>query len=276
MKYSILIPCSNIDESLFHRCIQRIINFKAELQLVIVFDETSEHLLSKLIVPDYIKLTTAVIKKTTLSYARNICMNLAEGDWSIWCDIDDLLMPTTLLTLSKYLSDYQNLDDLDAICYPAIFGKKRLVRFKTGLFDIRQNPLLPANLPHTVWQICMKTELFKKFNIALPEHIYKYEDLLLTLLFLTKCRNILVIEEPLYSYFIYPNSLSHKVEAKEFGPLSMYQIYIELTKNYMDVPKANELYSIILNKIRHYMPQLKVSEKDRIDYELKHNLYNIE
>ena len=205
-----------------------------------------------------------------VSSARNHAIEVAQGEFLIFVDSDDLLEPGTL---QKCLNIYHANNDIDCVvftykcCKPNLFVFDTKLYKKSGLYTIEQW-LMPFSVLHKTSIInCIGTKLYrtsilKDKNIRFNEDISYCEDVGFTTIYLKYVRKLFYINEPLYCYmFVNPNSLMTKYMhnypmSKKYLHMQQYNLLKEVygenfpNHEYYRV-LALDLYSCLFNEIMH-------------------------
>ena len=208
---SIILPVYNTS-SYLEQCLNSIHNqsFK-DYELICVDDGSSDNSL------EILKKYEKIIKNCKVIYqenqgvatARNVALSNVTGDYIIFIDSDDYIMPNYLERLYNEICNtnsdvvicnfYRYYDNLN-LRVPVMYKKK------SGIYsnhDILKS-LIPDNLIHSyLWNKIWKRELFD--NLKFPD--IKYEDIAIMCDLFYKAKKVSIIGDALYSYRIRKTSI---------------------------------------------------------------------
>lgn len=220
MKISVIIPVYNTPEKKLRRCLDSIIvQSFVDYECIIVDDGSTDY--SGEIIDEYSRLDHRFIaihkKNGGVSSARNHGLEVAKGDWIVFVDSDDYLLPDHISSMMAAVSD-----DVDLVMTGFRFlhpdkttehgyskarhiGKEAIKRF---LLD---SEFLRFQVP---WD---RTYRNKK-NLIFDEKLSLGEDRLFCYNYLVNCKGIATIERITYvhdgtdettlSYRTYPSSMN--------------------------------------------------------------------
>ena len=229
MRFSIIVPCYNLEESIFNRCIESILAQSWSDFEVIVIDDGSkpEHadgIRRECNLDSRIHLYTQ--KNRGVSAARNYGVKKAKGDYIVFVDADDVLVyyfleeAETILneTKAEYLiggnchfhnkrfienkekiggGDFHRLTRSEAEGFKAnIVGEVK--RFDDGIGYFGRGP----------WTRCIKREIAEV--VLFDEKLKMGEDIVWNLDMLDHCNNIVTVYRIWYRYYINSSSANHR------------------------------------------------------------------
>ena len=243
---SIIIPVYNAS-AFISNTIDNLLAQEVEKELLLVNDGSTDNSLN--ILNDYAQKYSCikVLNQTNqgVSSARNHAIEVAQGEFLIFVDSDDLLEPGTL---QKCLNIYHANNDIDCVVFTYKCCKPNLFVFDTKLY--KKSGLL------------YRTSILKDKNIRFNEDISYCEDVGFTTIYLKYVRKLFYINEPLYCYmFVNPNSLMTKYMhnypmSKKYLHMQQYNLLKEVygenfpNHEYYRV-LALDLYSCLFNEIMH-------------------------
>lgn len=205
---SIIVPVYKV-ESFLHRCVDSILcQTFDDFELILVDDGSPDR--SGEICDDYAlrDQRVRVIHKENggLSSARNAGISIARGDYLSFVDSDDVIHPRMQEFLIKSIKNWD-----------ADFVSTRYVAFSTDVLDMEKidrvedfvllredflEQLYPKYFEQigiSAWGKLYKRKLFEQ--IRYPEGKI-YEDLHIYLKLLQQCQRIVVLDKPLYYYYL--------------------------------------------------------------------------
>lgn len=216
---SVLVAVYNTEKYL-RRCLDSIVNqIYGELQVVIVDDGSTDNSLS--ICEEYSERYEAVEvyhqENAGVAATRNMLLDKAQGDYTIFIDSDDWIEPNMIEDLLHYINQY----DLDiAICGSVREDGNTVVAVDTTfcepLIEGRENTirkfLIHKDINGSLWNKLIKTSLFQ--NLRFANDIWYGEDALMMWQILQRVERIGTVPTSYYHYRMNDESISHQT----FGP----------------------------------------------------------
>ena len=102
MNISIIIPVYNASQYL-HECLDSVLSqtFDGDYEVIAVNDGSTDNSLEicREYASKYPKFVVLTGENAGVSAARNKALDVAKGDWLVFVDVDDMLMPDALTTL---------------------------------------------------------------------------------------------------------------------------------------------------------------------------------
>lgn len=245
MKFSILVPVYNVEQYL-EQCVESLLNqtYQGDYEIVLVDDgstDSSGGICDKFKEnnPDKIK----VIHKENGGHtsARFEAIKNASGEYSLFCDSDDFVEPDLLETVNNVLSDNP---DTDMVMYSFCYyeeGKKTQRNISvwnaTEIFegDSKKklyNLLITTPYLNTLWTKAIKTDFLKNdptdYSAIKDKDIA--EDAYIVSYFVTACKKIININEPLYNYRTNRKSISRSYNPQKIDRKNMLFLYRHLVE----------------------------------------------
>lgn len=222
-KFSIIVPIFN-GEQVIEKCIRSVINLNYDnWELILINDgskDTTKHICEK-----YIKERKIVLinkKNGGVSETRNVGIQKATGEYVIFLDADDYLLPETCSIFNRAMETC----DLCIAGYIITQGENKKKRIfedienqysKKACGDIFSK-LYIGGFINSPWAKCYKRNKIEKVfntNISLGE------DLLFNLEYIRNCENINIIDDVVYDYTIQDSgSLTTKIMKDGFEVLN--------------------------------------------------------
>lgn len=249
MFFSILIPVYNVKKYI-SQCFDSILSQSFRNFEVVIVDDGSTDGCSELCDgfannnPDFV----SVIHKPNggLISARRTAVKAARGEYCVFLDSDDMLVPEHLETVFSLLQKYSMPDILIHSFYYIDDGGNRTVPADNGLTcgeilcgegkkELYSKMICTTDID-SLWSKVIRTRLLKD-DPTDYEKYYRYnmsEDLLQSLYPVTAAERIVCVSDRLYLYRYNPSSISRSVGADAFGKISTVHVYNEL-KRYMDI-----------------------------------------
>ena len=223
VKFSILVPIYNVEKYL-EQCVESLLNqtYKGEYEIILVDDGSTD--LSGAICDRYQKNNPDKVrvvhkKNEGLVSARQVGIENANGEYSLFVDSDDFVEMNLLETVNAYIK--QN-DNTDMVIYSFRYysdektteRKATLATNETVFTKDNKKELYEALISTTfitsLWTKAIKTEIVKKdpTNYSLYYDKNMAEDWFRSIHLLTAADKIVYINEPLYNYRTNENSIS--------------------------------------------------------------------
>ncbi len=212
MEFSIVIPVYNVADYL-DGCIQSVLQNDLRDTEVILVDDGSTDGLCPGICDRYAQAHPGVIQvvhqeNQGLGGARNTGLELARGQYLLFVDSDDTLVPHALDTLRRAIQDFP----ADLYSFPLYAhdgsGHGRVIpssKVYPEPFTLAQHPEFLTGLPAT-WARAWRRRLFTDSGIRFPSRVY-YEDIRTSPKLFALAQTIVTLDTPLYRYLARPGSI---------------------------------------------------------------------
>lgn len=240
--FTIIVPHYNCAEKLIR--LLKSIGVHKNMQVIII-DDNSDAVNTLLLEEAKLKFPyVEVYKNTTLKRSAGRCRNIgidhANGQWTIFADADDYFTDDYYMFISKYIKC-----DADMIMFPPRVvsgetGKEVELSTYLGYVDkYLRNRDICAELglrykTSTVWSRMISTKKIKDYNVKCDETIVAND-----VCFATKvsyyCKNLIVDENVIYCYTKSPKTLTTTINTER------YDIRVQVFINYYKFLKANLL-----------------------------------
>lgn len=213
MKFSIVIPVYN-GEKTISKTVNNILNTNLSDYEVVIVDDGSTDKTSEIcsgLILDHPEVCYYKKINSGVSETRNYGVNVAKGEYILFVDADDLLLPFDLEKIQKSMSN-----QADIIMFGMTFSyiwKNKTVReekmiYETdeifNIIDISSKflDLFKSNYLSPVWNKFIRKSILCDNKIEFNKNLTNYEDLEYTLRVLAKSKTISVISD---SYYLYKN-----------------------------------------------------------------------
>lgn len=211
MKYSVIIPAYNCSKSI-KETIESIWNSGIDNSEIIIIDDGSIDLtacMSMLMIKQDCSLKYVGIKNSGVSSARNIGIQVAEGEYILFADADDFYAKGSLTLLKHGLNQKPDL---------LIFGmsfdyynRGKLYRRETMTFPeegLKNNEnisdvvlrLFTCNYLSSVCNKVIRRQILLDNRIYFNQNLFVMEDFLFTLDIIKKCSSIYLSSDIVYHY----------------------------------------------------------------------------
>lgn len=253
-RLSIIIPVYNAEEYL-DRCLESIADQGfASYEVILVDDGSTDS--SPLICDRYSatdpRFRTIHKENGGVSSARNAGINLAKGEYLMFVDSDDALLPDSL---ERMLEDVHE-EDVVIGGYTAFIGGvpgREVLPLKTRSYKgaemsmfFEDNIKKNCEMLDAPW-----SKMFRRKTVGdlrFCEDLSYAEDKLFVFTFFSKCRSAHTCSVPVYAYHIRPGSLGsdivsdrHLMQLRRFIP-SYVEVLRNLTSIYPNSEKLGALY----------------------------------
>ncbi len=213
---SVIIPVFN-GEKYINRCLNSVLSNDVKLEIIVINDASTDNSL-KLLEAYHDKITLFNLTENKgVSFARNLGLSKAKGEYVTFIDIDDYLKENAYsIMLNEIMSN--NADVCVCNYFEEFENLKKIINSKYNL----QNEILFQNdfvrqylldkISPALWDKIYKKEILK--NIYFSDELNVGEDLLFTLQMFLNANKIVSISERLYYYIQQENSVMHKLSTK--------------------------------------------------------------
>lgn len=174
MKFSVIIPCYNV-ENFIPGCLDSVYNQdfpESEFEVIVINDGSEDN--SKETAQNWLKekINSTVIsqKNKGLGGARNTGIENALGEYLIFLDADDRLLPNSLDTLSKNI----NNEDIIEFGFLKIQGNKTLSEhtFTPAKEDTGVDYFLKHSSSNSACNKIYRTDFLKRHSLRFKERIF--------------------------------------------------------------------------------------------------------
>ena len=271
MKLSIIIPMYN---AAYHieKCLKSILGeIEDDTELIIVNDgskDSSEHI-AKGLIKNYSNVHLYSKKNEGVSSARNYGLEKAVGDYVIFVDSDDWLIPGWKRIINNYLYKADIVFFSNSI-KKEIYNKKEVLDSIVGVpekhvISCMQSP----------WSKLYSMKLIKESQIKFEQGIINGEDLLFNLCVVLEAQTFIFAKENIYYYNINPSSSTHRFNERIFDSnekfierinhiLKKYEIDDEQRRYYLEFCQFNGVFMYA-----YKIASLSKSERKKYHYVYK-------
>lgn len=272
-KVSVIVPVYNA-ESRLELCLDSIIaQTYPEIEILLVDDGSKDK--SGEICDRYAKKDRRFkvfhIENGGVSAARNYALGYAQGDYVQFLDSDDSLYPETIsekvnaienqqceMVVTAYNRESANVNDIisydisglhDIENYTYFFSKEEAHSYFFGV----------------LWNKLYDAEILRKNNIRFSHKLSFAEDFVFNLEYMQYCKNVFIIQKPLYNYYFVfgTSSLSknnsvfeqtweirrgtlYKYYKEFFKTMGWYEKYRNLVESYLFISFSRSIYDLFL------------------------------
>lgn len=226
MNISIIIPIYNV-EKYIKRCLDSIAGQESEsisIECILIDDCTPDHSMD--IVHNFIisyqgKIQFKIIKHEKncgLSCARNSGLEVASGDYIIFVDSDDYLIPHSIDYLFKELQKYPDADMIIGNHFDEEHNCKNFGTLKKPFYVSDKYKILKAayekRLSGNAWNKMIRRDILVKNQILFVDG-HLYEDILWSITVAKTISSVLLLPQITYIYKFNAESIMHSKAARK-------------------------------------------------------------
>ncbi len=218
MRFSVIIPLYN-NEKYIEQCIESVLQQDYHnYEVIIINDDSTDNSLELCNKYKSDKIKIYSIKNHGLSYARNLGVSKASGDYILFLDSDDYYNCNFLTDLNEQIKN----NDYDLIITKCnILNNVKLRRF---LYDCEFNKelinnsdkitilkhLIETKMINVVWRYVINRNVLIRNELSFNEKLKKFEDEEWTVKLLSFCEKFYFYDKQYYTYRIREESIMTK------------------------------------------------------------------
>lgn len=229
-KFSIVIPVYNA-EPYIEQCIKSILEQKYNnIEIIVVDDGSTDKSIEK--IKKFEKDLIIIRQENSgVSTARNRGMLKASGDWLVFLDADDEILPNALINLNEIIEknkaelivtntiSNKMMKNHDSDYKVTSYEDKN--QFLKSIISINsfidKGEMFKNN--RCIGGKIFKLEIIKKYDIKFDSNIHTFEDGFFIMEFVNKSQNILFYNNNIYYYREVKNSKTHRINEKNIKEL---------------------------------------------------------
>lgn len=246
--FSIIVPVYNKEDYLYE-CVESVLNQTcSDFELILVDDgstDSSPDICDKYAISDS-RIKVVHKENGGLVSARKAGARLASGQYILNIDSDDCIVEHALDTLKGVIDKYQpdivgfkfsRFNDAGIIDFggysisDGLYDSKEMTNAKKTFLYNPKKPFFSFGIGPNLCLKAIKNNIYVKWQLATSDEIIMGEDLSVFAPCLMEANNIYLIDEALYSYRIYGDSITSTYRENEFDNLSILVNYLK--KNIM-------------------------------------------
>ena len=279
-KLSIIIPAYNV-ETFLPKCLDSIFAQDGPAVEVICVDDGSTDGTRSLLdeyATHHASLRVVSQPNKGMSAARNLGLDVAEGEYVMFVDSDDWLCEGALVKLVAVL------DGEDVVCFNAKkyferTGKYRANRLPlvdgvyTGWEYFNRTRLTPTTIHFVcIWQRAYRRSFLKEMGLRFEETVRRAEDDLFTTMVMVHAKTLKVLNECVYVYRIRPRSITTTVSVDRwYDSIRVQEMLADFFIPRKEIDKTVVYQVLASNYINYFSQKTKALYGDR-DHELKQRI----
>lgn len=218
-KVSVIVPVYNVEKYL-RRCLDSIINQTyRNLEIILVDDGSPDN--SGIICDEYAakddRITVIHQENSGVSSARNTALCRATGEYIVFVDSDDSILPDYVKNLMSVGADDYVVSSCCVQNEYNEWGVWENFPQRTTLDQIKRVPETIRKIPTgMVWAHRYKRSIIANYSLSFRSDITRGEDTLFNCNYLHFCDTIAVVNFPDYRYYYNGTSATSKLNTKLF------------------------------------------------------------
>ena len=224
---SVIVPIYN-QEKYVEECLDSLFSqSNGEVEFILINDgstDSSSALCEKRILQSNAQVKFLQQTNRGLLKTRKVGLEAAAGDYILFVDSDDKLLPGAISTLLRYIRSHRpdlilfNGTNDPESCHPMFsYPFPHRSEFDAeGLYPLRKL-LCATDKLNNIWAKCIRRELMLDSEVYRDiDGISNGEDLYVSLVLLDRARSVLYLDDVLYYYRINSSSMSRSYNPKHF------------------------------------------------------------
>ena len=222
VKFSIIVPVYNT-EKYIDECIQSVlIQSYKNYELILVDDGSVDNsgAICDAYADNYKQISSFHKANAGQLHTREYGIKKADGDFCVFLDSDDTLVPNALEIIYKTISKYE----CDCVVYDwniVVNGKisEKKLNFSVEVFDTKRTiykKIFSNSKYNSLCIKCIKTGAFLDVDYSSYYQIRRGEDLLHSLDALRNCSKVVFIPDALYNYTVNQESVTHTISPENY------------------------------------------------------------
>ncbi len=209
--FSVIMPVYNVEKYLSSSLESLLLQTYQDVEIICINDGSSDHSLS--VLESYAKIDNRILiinqDNSGPSTARNNGLSVAQGEYIIFLDSDDYLMPNALEILKENIDRQEKIFDaieFGAEPFPSVPRASDWLYSVLTTSDEYYEKIEPKTFLTTktlqiyCWRYCFKRNFIKKNDLKFDTEFKHGEDALFMLNAINKMHGLVVISDKLYCY----------------------------------------------------------------------------
>lgn len=251
-KFSVIVPVFNVEKYL-EECISSILNQDYnDMEVLCINDCSTDNSLKILqsFNDNRIKIFNTS-ENQGVSFARNMAMDMAKGDYIFFIDSDDIVSQNTFKILDEAVSSHPEAESFCFNYNVMIEKDNRMEHYsgcsnylgRNGYFFVTPDNI--SDFPAYIWNKVFKKDALKRLNLKFAEGLY-FQCPEFNFKFFTQINKVYFINETLYTYRFRGNSaLTGIISGHTQRCEDMFKIFYRI----YDYSKQNNLLKIYQKEI---------------------------
>lgn len=268
---SIIVPVFNVEKYITKTINSALSQTYTHIELIIVDDGSidNSYKICKEISENDNRIKLFKIENSGVSHARNVGLNKAKGEYILFLDSDDIILPQLLEVCVNKINKHPHVD---FVVFGMIFefihnNRSRRyekvisdnVHFSFNEFPSRFKELFENNYLTSSCNKLIKAKFIKEHNLFFDEKLSFLEDFCFSLDLYKNADSIIALQDPLYVY-IHRKRYSLSVKFKK-NMMSMVSVIDERIKDFFKLVKVdNETHRIISAFMSHTISMCIINE----------------
>lgn len=227
---SIIIPAYNVGKYL-EECVRSLLyQTYTNYEVIIIDDGSTDNTydIGKYLTVESTKVKLFHQENQGVSIARNIGMQKAKGEYYIFVDADDVVMPQYVNILVSCVEKA----DMGIIGFTSKREElatevNKDITFNSE-FNIIEEILCGTNYDGYLWNKIFQKAIIEKYDLKFKSKITVWEDLLFVLEYLKHCNQIAILDEKLYYYRYREGSAVNNLRIDKYR--SKYEVMEEIKR----------------------------------------------
>lgn len=227
---SIIIPAYNVEEYL-EECVQSLLcQTYTNYEIIIIDDGSTDrtYAIGKQLASNNIKVKLFHQENQGVSIARNIGMQNANGEYYIFVDADDVVMPCYIETLVACIEK----TEMGIIGFTSerdrLVTEVKLNPTYDSARNMIENILCGTKYDGYLWNKIFRRTIIKEHRLEFRSNIVVWEDLFFVLEYLQNCNQVSILDEKLYYYRYREGSAVNNMRIEKYR--SKYEIMKEIKR----------------------------------------------
>lgn len=226
VKVSIIVPVYNSEKSISNTINSILKQNFDDFELLLINDGSKDKsglICDKFAIQDK-RIKVIHQKNSGPGAARNRGIKESKGKYITFVDADDTVDVDWLNSMVSAME----INNVDLVCtgYKRLYldANNKIIKLKSYMPIFKKynekKDIINNGLLNPLWNKLYKSEIIKKFDIAIRENLSLGEDLLFNLNYIDKCECLIFLDIAKYNYIVNNDGLTHKYRSDKFEILN--------------------------------------------------------